>query len=155
MPVDPHGWTIFCDDIRPEVGGKFSFMGVYRGIMFVHSDFPVTLPKFGLAIHYRVDFDDARLGDVSVNIFLPGDGEREPSVQAVIPVSKMIVENDPASAVGDTFREFGFNVILAPLTLKERGRVRVRAVGGAGVIKLGSIRVERGPTNGTPATNPN
>lgn len=40
--------TIFCDDIRHELGGKTSFIGVYAGVMFVAS-FPVILPKFCLA----------------------------------------------------------------------------------------------------------
>ena len=36
--------SLFCDDIRPEVGNKLSLMGVYLGGMFV-PDFPVVLPK--------------------------------------------------------------------------------------------------------------
>ena len=37
--------TIYCDDIRQEVGGKLSLMGVYNNVMYVQQ-FPVTLPKF-------------------------------------------------------------------------------------------------------------
>lgn len=36
--------TTFCDDIRQEVGGKISLIGVYNGVMYV-PQFPVTLPK--------------------------------------------------------------------------------------------------------------
>lgn len=36
--------TTICDDIRQEVGGKFSLIGVYNGVMYV-PQFPVTLPK--------------------------------------------------------------------------------------------------------------
>lgn len=36
--------TIFCDDVRHELNGKVSLMGVYGGDMYV-TDFPVTLPK--------------------------------------------------------------------------------------------------------------
>lgn len=39
--------TIFCDDIRQEVGGKISLIGVYNGVMYV-PQFPVTLPKLWL-----------------------------------------------------------------------------------------------------------
>lgn len=36
--------TIYCDDIRQEVGGKLSLIGVYNGVLLV-PQFPVTLPK--------------------------------------------------------------------------------------------------------------
>jgi len=41
--------TIFCDDIRHEVGGKISFIGVYSEALLVPS-FPITLPKLCLSI---------------------------------------------------------------------------------------------------------
>jgi hypothetical protein len=45
-----HLTSIFCDDIRQEVGNKLSFMGCYTGQMFVH-EFPLTLPKLCIAMH--------------------------------------------------------------------------------------------------------
>ena len=39
--------TTFCDDIRQEIGGKISLIGVYNGVMYV-PQFPVTLPKLWL-----------------------------------------------------------------------------------------------------------
>lgn len=45
--------TIYCDDIRQEVGGKLSLMGVYNGVMYVQQ-FPVTLPKLWIMATYVV-----------------------------------------------------------------------------------------------------
>lgn len=42
--------TIFCDDIRHEVSGKLTYVGVYSGKMFVPA-FPTTLPKLCLALN--------------------------------------------------------------------------------------------------------
>lgn len=39
-----HAWTIFCEDIRQEVGNKNSFMGIYNGEM-IFDEFPSYLPK--------------------------------------------------------------------------------------------------------------
>jgi len=39
--------TTFCDDIRQEVGGKISLIGVYNGVLYV-PQFPATLPKLWL-----------------------------------------------------------------------------------------------------------
>lgn len=41
--------TIFCDDIRQEVGGKLSYIGVYSEKMLV-SPIPSVLPKLCLAL---------------------------------------------------------------------------------------------------------
>lgn len=42
--IDRFVTTIYCDDVREEVGGKRSFMGVYSGQLIVQSA-PATLPK--------------------------------------------------------------------------------------------------------------
>lgn len=44
-----HVETLYCDDIRQEIGGKFSFIGVYSGSLFVHA-FPATLAKLCLLV---------------------------------------------------------------------------------------------------------
>jgi hypothetical protein len=43
-PVLAH--TILCDDVRQEVGGKFSLMGLFEGISA--QSFPVTHPRFAI-----------------------------------------------------------------------------------------------------------
>lgn len=47
--IPRHVETLFCDDIRHEVGGKLSFIGVYSAVLFV-STFPITLPKLCLFV---------------------------------------------------------------------------------------------------------
>ncbi|OAI06751.1 DUF6941 family protein [Methylomonas methanica] len=48
--MDRHIQTIFCDDIRHELGGKLSYIGVYSGRLFLPT-FPLTLPKLCLSIN--------------------------------------------------------------------------------------------------------
>src|ERR1700761_8771536 len=45
------GYSIFCDDIRNEPGGKLSFIGCYNGVIFVPPEFPLVLPKFCVHVH--------------------------------------------------------------------------------------------------------
>jgi hypothetical protein len=40
----------YCDDIRQEVGHKFSLMGVYAGDMFVSGATPAVLPKLAIFV---------------------------------------------------------------------------------------------------------
>lgn len=49
--------TIYCDDIRQEVGGKLSLMGVYNAVMYV-PQFPATLPKLWIMATYVVAHDE-------------------------------------------------------------------------------------------------
>ena len=44
-------YTIFCDDVRLEVGNKLSLMGVFREIVVQH--FPVTIMKFAVVSQWR------------------------------------------------------------------------------------------------------
>ena len=44
-------YTLFCDDVRLEVGNKLSFMGVFQNI--VVQQMPVSLIKFAVVNHWR------------------------------------------------------------------------------------------------------
>jgi hypothetical protein len=44
-------YTIFCDDVRLEVGNKLSLMGVFHQILV--QQFPVTLLKFAVVSQWR------------------------------------------------------------------------------------------------------
>jgi hypothetical protein len=44
-------YTIFCDDVRLEVGNKLSLMGVFHQILV--QQFPVTLMKFAVVTQWR------------------------------------------------------------------------------------------------------
>src|SRR5437667_930011 len=43
-------YTLFCDDVRLEVGNKLSFMGVFQNIMV--QQLPVSLIKFAVVNHW-------------------------------------------------------------------------------------------------------
>ena len=47
--IERHVQTIYCDDIRKEVNGKLSYIGVYSGSLYVKK-FPITLPKLALSV---------------------------------------------------------------------------------------------------------
>jgi hypothetical protein len=52
QPSEPvHVYTLFCDDVRLEVGNKLSLMGVFHQIV-VHQ-FPVTVFKFAVVSQWR------------------------------------------------------------------------------------------------------
>jgi hypothetical protein len=44
-------YTVFCDDVRLEVGNKLSLMGVFHQILVQH--YPVTVMKFAVVTQWR------------------------------------------------------------------------------------------------------
>jgi hypothetical protein len=55
-------YTLFCDDVRLEVGNKLSYMGVFQSI--VVPQLPVWLPKLAVVNHWRGD--GAHLSEVRI-----------------------------------------------------------------------------------------
>jgi hypothetical protein len=80
------GVHLFADDLRHEVGGKMSLMGMYQVDMIYPMDFPITITKLVLLIKYyevRRAFKD----DLEVKVFFHGDAEDSPTVLMTIPGS--------------------------------------------------------------------
>lgn len=55
-------YTLFCDDVRLEVGNKLSLMGVFQNIMV--QQLPVSLIKFAVINHWRGE--GAHLSEVRI-----------------------------------------------------------------------------------------
>jgi hypothetical protein len=140
-PSTPYGYTVFCDDIRQEVGGKYSYIGIYRAKIILQGTFPAALPKFCFAVNLVLRPKDIRkLKDsIIIKIFPPGPEDVEPMLTAEIPHEKLAEAPMPDSE--DPLLTITFNAMATPLELKEEGRIRVRAFCGANEWKLGSIDV--------------
>ena len=50
--------SLYCDDIRQEVGGKVSLMGIYTGMMYL-PEMPALLPRICVYSSLSVPIDDA------------------------------------------------------------------------------------------------
>lgn len=55
-------YTLFCDDVRLELGNKLSYMGVFQNI--VVPQLPVWLPKLAVVNHWRGE--GAHLSEVRI-----------------------------------------------------------------------------------------
>jgi hypothetical protein len=124
------GSSIFCDDIRNEVGGKLSFIGCYNAVMFVRPPFPVTLPKLCMHFHIwtphtmpfrsvvaRCYLPRETVPVVEEQIEIPDAGEQEELVESIRP-SSLAPRRIVVSA----------SIILTPIYLAGPGLVRMRAV---------------------------
>lgn len=55
--MNRRAYSHFCDDVRAEVGNKFSLMGIYGGELFVQGA-PTVLPKLVIAMFFSTPPDE-------------------------------------------------------------------------------------------------
>ncbi len=138
---DFYGTTVFCDDIRYEIGGKISLIGVYGQQIFLHGAFPFTLAKLGISITY-VQRQTKVVMPAAVLIFLPGDPDDTPSIRGEISMEEVPVEStqdDSKVAI------MGLNFLLPSLVIKEPGSIRVRIERDGSLVKVGALSVAQAP----------
>lgn len=139
---DVHGHTVFCEDIRQEVGGKVSFMGVYQGALQVHTRFPAAIPRFVFAISY-LQRKSVFQPKVALRIYLPGDEDEKPSIESNVD-GPAVPDVADLPGVDDQFILMRADVALAGLTIKEPGVIKVRAFRDGTLYPLGSLAVLQG-----------
>jgi hypothetical protein len=139
------GYALFGDDLRSELGGKTSFMGLYQADMIFSANIPppIVLTKFVIQIMYYEVVDSIE-GDLSFRVTYG------PENQVVVDAPVLRKDLSAANATNvvaddsaeDSERIFHLRmpIILSPFPLQTMGRLRVRAHYSDGaVLKLGSI----------------
>jgi len=141
---DVFGNTVFCDDIREEVGGKVSLIGAYMGGMNVHSPFPATVVKFAFAISLWQRHTRYRR-NISFRVYLPGDEDETPSIESQLEAPPI-----PEEATHTPFVVIRANLSLTGMVIKEAGPIRVRAFMDGVLYPIGSLMVTQAPTSEVP-----
>lgn len=137
----PFGYVIFCDDVRNEVDGKTTIVGAYGADIVFGIPLPVTLGKFAMVVKY-FELPKESSDPIKIEVYFPGDAEDAPSVAANLPAEEMRNMPLPKGADNEDARiGASFNMVFPPFTILKEGYIRVRAVRGDDVIKLGRLRV--------------
>jgi len=147
------GYTIFCDDIRNEIGGKTTFVGVYDAEMLVHADFPIVVPKLAFGIRYQEKRGVYTDEPVILQIYMPGDEDGKPSffgelenAAEIRKTTKLAPESDPNVT---RYLQIASNIIASPIGIERAGEIKIRALCGSEVAKLGSLLVRQAPPSPT------
>jgi len=152
MARNVSGYAIFCDDIRQEVGGKTSYIGVYQDDLLTNAPFPTVLPKFGVAIVIFYTPRKARqFQEIPFKIILPGDEKAALEGQMPIAPSGAILSSPDHAPL--TTRVTA-NVIFAPLHIKAPGLIRIEAYVDRITLSLGKLRVDQMPIPQATVTPP-
>jgi hypothetical protein len=143
--MEPFGVTVFCDDIREELYGKISLIGVYNAAFASYAKFPISLSKLGFYITACFPSDGPHISDVHLHIYLPQDQKDKPSYSTeldwrttaadqVAPDPKLFP--DPLGVV-----QFSTYVLIGPINIKQNGFIRVRLIHRDQEIKVGALEV--------------
>ena len=132
-PPDFFGHAIFCDDIRMEVDGKITYVGVYAtNTMLIRAAFPASLPKFciGMFFNQKAELFKPKLG---IRIFLPQDTDDAASIQAEF-AGQLLGEPLPRVQIMA-------NATFGPFTIEKPGEIRVRILRESVLHRIGTLRV--------------
>jgi hypothetical protein len=144
--MDRYGYSIFCDDIRNDPGGKLSFIGCYNGVIFIQGQFPLELPKLCVHIHILSPASQP-FGSIVVRCYPPGDDtpfSEEPIETPRHSHQAGLVANLKTDTGAPLYIVAATSLIFTPLELRCAGLLRVRAVIDSDQeIRLGSLRIER------------
>jgi hypothetical protein len=129
-------FTIFCDDVRQEAGGKLSYMGVYGPQLIVRT-FPATLPKLCFVITARAPvsepFQHLRFRIMKDDEVI-AQSEVIEGVQEAIARKRKREDDQIVSVVGI--------MQLSPLLLSAPCELRVRADTETGELLGGTLSIE-------------
>ncbi len=146
VKVKPYGFTLFCDDLREEVGGKTTYVGVYGDAMYVKPELPFQLPKLHLAIHI---FNEPGkiFKTLKIQIAIPGDDAEKPGIEFDVDENQLIKEKTPDVADEPTQMRthIALKLGMIPFPIKDYGRLRVSALWNGDYVSLGSLAIAPAP----------
>lgn len=138
----PFGTTTFCDDIRQEVGGKLTFVGVYTEDMVVVTDeLPAMLPTF--ATHTRIMIPgDMDVSEVSFRLVAEHDGKTEDIFRGD---SKAVVMPKPPDDGEAKLLVVNINAGVSPLVIRGSCLMRAIATINGEEVVAGTLNVRVNP----------
>lgn len=151
-----HGFTIFCDDIRDEIGAKHSLIGTYVNALFHQLNYPVTFAKLGIytRLHILPNEMPKQVEIVVESFNTKNILFRQMHDMSHIDVDDLLKQAGPyLDEQEERYVAFGLNIILSPLVCTGNDRIRVRAHLDGKPVKLGALDIvkDERPTPTQPA----
>ena len=143
-PETPFGYSIFCDDIRLEVGNKTSLIGIYSGVLgFEGSEFPITIPKLCIVVTWCQDTSDEVHPVTLKIIYEKENGEEQPLLEGELAVAGF--KNVTRISESASRLTAQAQAVISPITFEAAGSIKVRAYYNSEEFKLGRLHVIQGP----------
>ncbi|MNF75082.1 hypothetical protein D3C84_571360 [compost metagenome] len=135
-------YSTICDDVRQEVNGKMSYMGVYQGNMLCQ-EFPLQLPKLCIGItvvtpierpfeslNFKGSFDGELLFEMSL-----AKDQIDTALEATVAFR-------PADA---KFRTIQVMMVMSPIAFSKAGEFKIEVDGDGEAIRCNGLSVQQAP----------
>ena len=138
------GFSLFCDDLRQEIGGKYSLMGIFENHLLIPSEFPCAFAKFVIVVKYyelKGMFDN----DLEVNISLVQDEAEKLLISQTIKRADFPITPDEAQLDQDSEPIYSLTTsyVFSPLVLEKESHIKVRIKCGSVITKLGRLLIRK------------
>lgn len=144
--IERHVQAIFCDDIRHEVNGKISYIGVYAGKLFTPK-FPVILPKLCAEIKI-ISPVDKPLQSLNVTVYKDDDVLQEiPVSDEDLKKASQPIDDYSDDELIDHAQVIALQLIFSPLQLDSPCMLKVKAKTEQGEMRGLGLKIEEFPTN--------
>ena len=129
----------FCDDIRQEVGYKFSLMGCYSGEVIVDT-IPVMLPKLCASITAITPLDQP-----FINLTFRAYLNEDIIAESIIPTSNLEENYERLKKNSAEYTKIMIKVQMAfiPLIIQEQSVLRIEAETEDGIIKGPKLKIRQ------------
>lgn len=142
----PEAFAVFSDDVRFEVGGKTSLMGIYVGALSINQpEMPPTLPRLAVTVFVRWP-SPSDLEPLEILVFFPNQ-QVEPAI---------ISKADPADTdwtvqpTPDRPVNIVLNAVLEGIPVTANGEIEVRVTVPSGTVTAGRLLIQHNPPEATP-----
>lgn len=113
-------YAVFCDDIRHEINGKLSYMGIYQGALYF-PEFPASMPKLCISIHIMLPKDEE-----FKTICLSGSIDDEEVFNHELPKEQVQADKNSLVDTKDAKRlMIQTSVIATPITFEKPCRLQI------------------------------
>lgn len=141
-PTFPGGFVTFCDDIRHEITGKMTLVGVYHGQINVLGSAPVVLSQICALIDFRFIPESVPINPI---IKIYRSDQEEPIIENKIEISAVearLFEELPKIDEGSVrFHQIVIPIQLQGLAVNDSFRLKVRAFVDDDEIRMGSLQI--------------
>ncbi len=137
MSTERNIFCMFADDIRHEVNGKISLIGMYQGGMNIGSSLPAVLPQLVITAYINTPVDHP-FKEISIDLRL-----NEQVLQTLSPPPEAVQDmQDSTPPFADTRMITMMMVLkLQPFNVTEEGRLFVRAKIDGDVLEGNALRI--------------
>ncbi len=137
MSAERHIFCLFSDDIRHEINGKVSLIGLYQGGMNIAGQLPVPLPRLVISAYINTPVDQP-FQDVNVDLML-----NDQVLQNVTPPPQSVKDMQDSTPQYSDSRTISMLMVLVlqPFNVTEEGRLFVRATLDGKTLEGNALRI--------------